>query len=214
MFPFDEAPRAATRPAGPETPSRGCPAIPGAGSVLLSCAAAVVLAGCSGTDAFHQHYLRADYRQAEHLFLADSALREDPLAVYRAGLMYAEPASPIRDPERAREQFEALLELDASPDHVHAVRILIRLGERADSLETRVRDLRRDNDLLGTRIDLMLDAFGDLSSHQAVQIDSLRSVADSLRVRLRRVTKELAAVEETLERFLDVDLEGGEREGG
>lgn len=214
MFPLDEAPRAATGPARPETPSRGSPDVSGAGSALLICAATVLLVGCSGTHAFHQHYLRGDYRQAEHLFQADSALREDPRAVYRAGLMYLEPASPVRDAGRAREQFEALLELDASPHHARAGRVLIRLVDHTDSLETRVRDLRRDNVILDTRIGLMRDAFGDFFSRQVVRIDSLRSVADSLRGRLRRITEELTAVEERLERFREVDLEETEDEGG
>lgn len=213
MLPFDEARHVATRPALPETSSRGSPDVSGAGSALLICAA-VLLAGCSGTHAFHEHYLRGDYRQAEHLFLADSALREDPRAVFRAALMYAEPASPIHDFERAREQFETLLELDASPDHVQAGRTVIQLGDRGDSLENRVRDLRRDNELLGGRIDLIRNAFGTFISHQAVRIDSLRSVADSLRGRLRGVKQELASVEETLERLRAVDLEGGEGAGG
>lgn len=210
MVPLDEAARTETGPARPETPSRGSPDDSGAESALLICAATVLLVGCSGTHAFHQHYLRADFRQAEHLFLADSTLREDPGAVYRAGLMYADPASPIRDAERAREQFEALLELDASPDHVHAGRMLIQLAERTDSLETRISDLRRDNDRLGTRVDLLRDFF----FHQVVQIDSLRSLADSLRGRLRRITKELTEMEERFERFREVDLEGGEDEDG
>lgn len=216
MHSSEEAPRAATRRGRRGAPSRGSPGgLPSPSApALLVWAAAVLLVGCSGTDAFHRHYLRADYRQAEHLFLADSALREDPRAVYRAGLMYADPASPIRDPERARQQFEALLDLDPAPDHVHAGRILVRLGDRADSLETRVGDLRRDNEMLGTRIDLMREAFGDFFSTQAVQIDSLRSVADSLRGRLRRVTRELSSVEEKLERFREVDLEGGNDDGG
>lgn len=177
--------------------------------MLLICAA-TVLVGCSGTHEFHQHYLRADFRQAEHLFLADSTLREDPGAVYRAGLMYADPASPIRDAERAREQFEALLELDAAPDHVHAGRILIQLVERTDSLETRISDLRRDNDRLGTRVDQLRDSF----FHQVLHIDSLRSLADSLRGRLRRITKELNEKEERFERLREVDLERGEDEDG
>lgn len=217
MLPIDEAPRAAIRRGRRGARRRGSSGgltRPAAPALLVVASAAVLLVGCSGTDAFHRHYLRADYRQAEHLFLADSSLREDPRAVYRAALMYADPASPIRDPERAREQFEALLDLGGAPDHVHAGRIFVRLGERSDSLESRLDDLRRDNEMLGTRIDLMRDAFGDFFSTQAVEIDSLRSVADSLRARLRSVTGELASVKEKLERFRQVDLEGGDENGG
>lgn len=210
MFSPLEPVRDAVSPGPATSPARGSSsaAPPCASTALVALGLAGLLVGCSTTtDVFHRHYDRADYRQAERMLLADSTLQDDPGVRYRAGLMYADPASPVRNLDRAREHFEALIALDAPVEHVHAGRVVLGLAERVDSLESRLGDLRRDHDLLRTRIDLVRDAFGDFFSDQAVRIDSLRSVTDSLRTRLRRTTDELDEVREKLERFREVDLE-------
>src|SRR5690625_5422464 len=70
----------------------------------------VLSLGACATSRFDQHFEAGEYTAASRIFEQESALREDEDALFRAGLIYALPTSPVYDPARARALFDELID--------------------------------------------------------------------------------------------------------
>jgi septal ring factor EnvC (AmiA/AmiB activator) len=77
-------------------------------TLLAAAAFALAAAGCASGTAVERHFRAGDLTEAARAFEADSSLHRRPDALYRAGLAYAMPKSPVYDPERALSVFERL----------------------------------------------------------------------------------------------------------
>lgn len=131
----------------------GAPRLPGPASALLLHAllllgAAVAGAGCaSGSggatgSAFREHLAAGREEAAAEAFEADSALHDDAEALFRAGLLYADPDAPVYRPGRAGELLRRLLERHPDSGHGPAARALLGLLGRADSLSRQIERLK------------------------------------------------------------------------
>ncbi len=111
-------------------------------------AAVLVLGACAtsgggdGPSAFQRHYEAGRDSAAAALFASDSALHRDAGVLFRAGLLFADPASPVYRPSAARTQFERLLALDPTPERERAARIYLELLERTDRLARQLEGLK------------------------------------------------------------------------
>lgn len=121
-------------------------AVRAAVGVLCAAGVAAALAGCaassSASSSFHRHFEAERYDDAMEAFRADSSLRNDDEALYRAGLLYASPEVPFYDPARAIETLEALLDRHPDTDRRHEARHLLGLLAEIRSLGGRVAELR------------------------------------------------------------------------
>lgn len=97
--------------------------------------------GTSQTD-FERHLEAGRDSAAAEAFVADSTLHDDSDALFRAGLLFGDPASPAYDPAAARSQFRRLLEAEPSAKWERAARAYLRLYQRVDSLARQLEGLK------------------------------------------------------------------------
>lgn len=111
-------------------------------------AAVLVVGACAtsgssdGPSDFQRHYEAGRDSAAAAHFASDSALHRDADAVFRAGLLFADPASPVYRPSAARTQFRRLLELEPILERERAARIYLELLARTDSLTRQLEGLK------------------------------------------------------------------------
>lgn len=106
---------------------------PGAGAAaallglvaMLGCAGALV----GGNTAFDRHFEAGRFAAAVDSFEADSSLQRRERPLFRAGLVYADPADSTYDPERARELLLRLTELYPDTEYRHQARAILALLE-------------------------------------------------------------------------------------
>lgn len=96
------------------------------------------------THEFSRLFREGRYASAIRVFEADPALRESELALFRAGVAYAMPASRAHDPIRARRLFRQLL--SRYPDTVYrdAAEWLTALLNREIDLRRTIGELERE----------------------------------------------------------------------
>lgn len=111
-------------------------------AAVLALGACATSGGSDGPSAFQRHYEAGRDSAAAAHFASDSALHRDADALFRAGLLFADPASPVYRPSAARIQFERLLELDPTLERERAARIYLELLERTDSLARQLEGLK------------------------------------------------------------------------
>lgn len=117
-------------------------AVRAAVGVLCAVGVAAALVGCAASSSFHRDFEAERYDDAMEAFRADSSLRNDDEALYRAGLLYASPEVPFYDPARAIETLETLVDRHPGTDHRHEARHLLGLLEEIRSLGGQVAELR------------------------------------------------------------------------
>lgn len=112
----------------------------GAVGILVLCG---MWAGCaSSAGPFREHYEAGRLEAAAEAFEADSSLHDDAGALFRAGLLYGTPGSPVYDPAQAVERLRRLLELHPEDDRSREARSVLRLLTRADSLARQLERLK------------------------------------------------------------------------
>ena len=112
------------------------------GTVLMT-VLCLAWAGCASSGGpFREHYAAGRLEAAAEAFEADSSLHDEAGALYRAGLLYGTPGSPVYDPARAAEQLGRLLELHPEADRARGARTVLRLLTRADSLARQLERLK------------------------------------------------------------------------
>lgn len=118
---------------------------------LAALAAAAVAVGCASTggassgeapSSFDRHYREGRDSAAAVAFASDSSLHEDADALFRAGFLFADPASPVYDPDAALTQFRRLMDVDAAPEQERAARAYLRIFRKADSLARQLEALK------------------------------------------------------------------------
>ena len=113
------------------------------GAAVLLVLLGGVWAGCaSSAGPFREHYEAGRLEAAAEAFEADSSLHDDAGALFRAGMLYGTPGSPVYDPSRAVERLGRLLELHPEHDRAREARTVLRLLTRADSLARQLERLK------------------------------------------------------------------------
>lgn len=111
-------------------------------AALLVLAAALGWAGCATGGAFREQVEAGRLEAAASTFEADSSLHRDEEALFRAGLLYADPGSPVHDPSAARRLLGRLLELHPDTGHRLAAGAVLGLLARRDSLARQLERLK------------------------------------------------------------------------
>lgn len=200
----------AGRPVGmASAPGPGRAPAPPPGRARLGIAVTVLLAGCSATAEFHRHFEAGRFPEAAAAFEADSSLREDDRAVFRAALVLGLPGSPAYDRARAIDELERLLALHPGTAYrEQAVRMLALLRE-AERLEREMEDRMREARSLAAE----LAEARDRARERERQLEErerdaavLRRLAERLEAQLREREREIETLREELERLKEIDL--------
>lgn len=127
------------------------------GSVVLAATAvAAVAAACAGAGRsppasgvrFADAWAAGQLREAIEVFEADPDLARDPTVAFRAGLAYAHPANPARDPRRARELLRFVAESDPAGALSRDAESVMALLDAEREQRLRSESLRRELDAL------------------------------------------------------------------
>jgi tetratricopeptide (TPR) repeat protein len=179
-------------------------------------AASVVHGACS--SAFDRSFDAGRYDEAIQHFAADSTLRNEPGALYRAALAYATPDHPAYDPERARELLRDLLDrFPGSGEHRHAVALFSlletsgRLEREGERVQAELQALRQQVATLEQRIAQQEALHADVASSNVALRDSLERAQRVLRVReaqMRALQDELRALKRIDLRPVSADTSG------
>lgn len=143
--------------------------------------------GCA-TSQFDRHFEAQRYAEAARVFEADSSLKEKERALYRIGLAYALPRSPIHQPKLAREHFEKLLTLFPGTSYRGEVGRLLELLGEMEELESHA--AKRDAEV----------------KELTAEIAKLQGQARALEATLREREGQLRALQEELKRLKEIDL--------
>ncbi|MHB1168955.1 MAG: tetratricopeptide repeat protein [Longimicrobiales bacterium] len=162
----------------------------------------VFVAGCS--SAFERSFDAGNYDEVVARFEADSALHNDPDAMFRAALAYATPDHPSYDPARARDLLDELLRrFPGSSDHREAVALFTslesseRLARDGERIETELHELRGRVAELERRLSEQEVLHAEIANSNVALRDSLARTQRLLRVRegqMRALQDELGAL--------------------
>jgi hypothetical protein len=181
--------------------------------VALCCALAPT--ACATTQ-FDRHFEAGEYLEASRLFAADSALQRREQALFRAGLVYALPASPVYEPALARDLFERLLTLYPKTDYRTGVAFLdgllgelLRLERTAAERELEVQRITNriaEAEERARWLEAMLE-------RQELQATTFRDLTERLEAELRQTRGQLLLLQEELDRLKEIDLKERRRPG-
>lgn len=96
---------------------------------------------------FHTRFESGDYSAAERLFASDSALQEEPRALWRAAVIHAMPGSAEYDPDTTRARLERLLVLAPTSEYAPPAVALLGLMEETGRMEDAIAALRERLDM-------------------------------------------------------------------
>lgn len=169
-------------------------------------------AGCA-TSSFDRHFEARRYAEAATAFDEDPSLHDEERALFRAGVAYALPESPVHRPERARDLLERLLDLHPGTAHRdEAMRLLALLAE-LERLEAnaarRERELRRRELTLTAQVARLRRSAEWLEARVEAgekQMEMCRAMTARLDRTLRDREGELRALREELDRLKAIDL--------
>jgi septal ring factor EnvC (AmiA/AmiB activator) len=164
--------------------------------LLAAAALAATATGCaSRTTALDRHFLAGDLAGVTRAFEADSSLHRRPDALFRAGVAYALPRSPVHDPQRARALLERLQQEHPRAPQRHEAAQLLQFVELVGLQDER--QLSRDARLRAQQTEI-----DDLRA----QIARERARADRLDRDLREREARLRALEAELAALKRIDL--------
>lgn len=165
------------------------------GALAAVVAAALLLPACGGS-AFHRYFEAGLYERADEVLAAGPASELDDRTLYRAAQVHAHPGTPAYHPRRAAAELRALLRRSPDGDHAPEATRLLALVDRLVELEELARRRRARADSLRTRVE-ELRAEGDAADE----------ALEKLRSRLDAVVAELERTRLELERLKAIDLE-------
>lgn len=177
----------------------------------------VLSLGACATSRFDQHFEAGEYTAASRIFEQESALREDEDALFRAGLIYALPTSPVYDPARARALFDELIELHPNTKYRADLPFLEGLLleiERLDALADNHHEMVRRLEKRLEEIEQRAAELDSLLIESRAEVDTLRSRNEELEAELQTRRAEISVLREELDRLKAIDLGGRRTRGG
>lgn len=158
------------------------------------------------TTQFDRYIAAGQWADAAREFSADSSLRNNEHALYRAGVLYGTPDRSTYDPEKARELLSRLLSNFPATEH----------REEASSRMMLLDELLRTQRTSSARVRELEAAIAALTKDvQAlrVRMDSTTLVSDSLRATIGRLDAsirdrdaQINALKLELQRLKEIDL--------
>jgi len=176
---------------------------------ILGGITALLVTGCA-TSSFDRYFEAGQYELAAREYEADPSLVGNDRSLYRLGLAYAVPGTPVYDPEQARDllaQFETRFPMSK---RLAEARILVGVLGEITTLRSELAAGRRQRDAAAETIRRLETANTRLQDTVSVQQRRLRE----LREELTRLETEVEAknaglrrLESELERLKRIDLE-------
>ena len=179
------------------------------------CLLLLVLA-CSSAKRIGDYYFESGrYVEAEAAYQV--YLDEEPQdarriarSMYRLGVIYALPESPVYDPERAAEILDRLLSINPGGPYSSEAELIRHLqlevvrtrDELADD-RLQIQELEEELELVELELEETQVELGE----GAEQVETLTQQTESLRRRIRGLSGELATKEQELERLKAIDLQ-------
>lgn len=183
--------------------------------VIAALGLALMPIACA-TSQFDQHFEAGRYLEASRIFAEDSALQRREQALFRAGLVYALPASPAYEPTLAQDIFERLLTLYPKSGYRSRVTFLTgllaevqRLEQNAAAREAEMRRIRErmlETEERARWLEAMLE-------RQELQTNTFRDLTERLDAELRQAREHLRTLQEELDRLKEIDLKERRRPG-
>jgi hypothetical protein len=170
---------------------------------------ALLVTGCA-TSPFDRYFEAGQYELAAREYEADPSLVGNDRSLYRLGLAYAAPGTPVYDPERARDllaQFETRF---PTSEHRAEARILVGLLGEVTTLRSELAAGRRQRDAVEETIRRLEMANAGLQDTVSVQHRRLQELQEELtRVEAEVEAKDagLRRLENELDRLKRIDLE-------
>jgi hypothetical protein len=168
---------------------------------LVAGVLALAVAGCAG-NRFDRHFAAGNFQEVARLFEADSSLHADPAALYRAGLAYALPESPVYDPDRALEVFDLLQARHPKHpqrEHVAQLQQLLRLADLQQE-----RQLSRDARLRAQQTEI--EELKAQLARERQRAETLLTTTERLEREARERDARLRALQEELAALKQIDL--------
>jgi len=162
-------------------------------SAVVAAGVLTLAAGCvSGGSALDRHFRSGEFSEVVRAFEADSTLHERPAAMYRAGLAYALPDSPVYDPDRALAVFDRLQALHPKHPQREHVAQLQQLLRHVDLQEER--QMSRDARLRAQQS--QIDELKAQLAREKTRADRLDREVREREARIRALQDELAALKQ------------------
>jgi hypothetical protein len=180
---------------------------------ILCCA--LGLTACA-TSQFDRHFEAGQYLEVSRLFAEDSALQRREQALFRTGLVHALPASPVYQPDLAREIFDRLLTLYPNTSYRTGVAFLTGLLDEVRRLETTAADREAEITRLTLRIEEVEERarwLETLLERQELQSNVFRGLTERLELELRETKAQLQLLQDELDRLKEIDLKERRRTG-
>lgn len=138
---------------------------------------------------------------------------EDPerrsLTLYRLGVSYAVPGTPVHDPARSSSTLTRLLDVDPNGPYSVEARLLRDLQDETLAKRSLVDELRLEIAFLGDELDRLQGALATARSEKGEgerEVTELTDRIRGLRGEMSRLSGELEAAVEELERLKAIDL--------
>lgn len=176
------------------------------GSLVALAVATLAAGACVRATQFDRYFAERRWTDAAREFEADTALRTNEEALYRAGLIFGTPGIPTYDAAKARDLLTTLV--TRFPNSTHSADATARLlliqdvararrdaDERERGLENRIAILAREVSDLKSRLDAI-----------APQSDSLKNVIARLEADRRDREEQIRALRSELTRLKEIDL--------
>lgn len=124
------------------------PGAPGTGrlAAVTLVAALGTTAGCASAHPFDVRFESGDYAAAARAFEADSALHDEPRALWRAAVIHATPSSDTYEPATARARLERLLARSPESEYAAPAAALVALLEEVGRMWDALAVLREQVD--------------------------------------------------------------------
>jgi len=171
------------------------------GAAILALAVA-----CARATQFDRYFAQEQWADAARAFAADSSLRGDEHALYRAALLFGTPGRPTYNPDTARVLLSRLLMRFPRTEHrndaVAQLALLDHLVTSQRAAELRARELESRIEAL-TRETRDLRARADSTTAQS---DSLRATITRLETEIAKRDEQLKALRLELQQLKEIDL--------
>ena len=178
-------------------------------ALIIALIAPILAAGCAARP-FHSHFEAGRFEEAARAFEEDPSLLRDQRALLRAAIVYADPASPAHDPERARELLDRLIEERGDGEYARHARWVLAFLDELGRREEEARRLQMRVDSLISRIAALeaeSHSLQQLIARERLHADAFRALAERLQAELRRTEEELRGLQENLRQLKEVDLQ-------
>lgn len=177
-------------------------------AALLALVSAAALSGCAASR-FDRLFEAGEYDAAVGAFAADSSLRDNERALFRAAVAYALPGQPSYNPQQARALLERLLRTFPESAYEEPARALAGSLTDVERLTTDVRRVEGELAALGERV-VALETHMALEEaarlERMKELVALRDTLQQVQVQLRVREGQLQSLQEELGALKEIDL--------